>query len=237
MATAGCLFSGIGGLDHGLERAGWTVIWQSEVKPAACRVLERHWPYVPNLGDITKIDWSTVVRPTLLCGGFPCHDLSHAHTNGKRKGLDGPKSGLWRYFRDAIEALEPRWVLIENVETWRHWVPDVRADLARLGYASVPLELSAGSFGAPHRRPRIFVVAHANGVSEPLLAINEEVGKLRPLSGRDSRDWRDAPPRPVPLDDGVSAWVDNDLYGNAVVPAVAEWLGRLMLDAHQEEAA
>lgn len=83
IGTVGSLFSGIGGIDLGLERAGWTVIWQSEIKPTAIPVLARHWPDVPNLGDVTTIDWSTVVRPTLLCGGFPCQDLSHAHTNGK----------------------------------------------------------------------------------------------------------------------------------------------------------
>lgn len=233
--TCGSLFSGIGGLDLGLERAGMSVIWQSEIKPHAAAVLARHWPNVPNLGDIRTVEWSTVERPTVLCGGFPCQDLSHAHTasaNGARAGLDGPASGLWRYFAQAVEQLEPEWVIVENVETWRSWVPDVRADLARHGYASVPIQLSAGSFGAPHIRPRCFVVAHANGDSEPLLAIYEEVAALRPVSRRDSRDWRNAPSRHLLLDDGLPDRVgQNDAYGNAVVPPVAEWLGRQIIAA------
>ena len=232
----GSLFSGIGGIDLGLERAGWSCAWQSEIKPLAVATLEQHWPYVPKLGDITTIDWSTVEPVDLICGGFPCQDLSHAHTStsgGARAGLDGPASSLWSYFAEAVGALEPTWVLIENVDTWASWVPTVRADLARHGYASLPLELSAGSFGAPHRRPRCFVVAHADGISEPLFAIDAEMGKLRPISGCDSRDWRNGPPRSVRVDDGLPARMGrNDLYGNAVVPAVAEWLGRQIMGQH-----
>ena len=243
--TVGGFFSGIAGLEKGLEDAGWKIEWFSEIKPSACAVLEHHWPGVPNIGDITKIEneWSAIPRVDLICGGFPCQDLSHAHTNGTRKGLDGPRSSLWNYYRDGIEALEPEWVIVENVDTWRSWVPTVRADLSRLGYASLPLALSAGSFGAPHRRERHFVVAHANGVSEPLLAIHEEVGKLRPIPRSDSGYWRDAPSRAVLLDDGVPAtlgrWEANDLYGNAVVPRVAQWLGEQIMaqiDAHKEAA-
>lgn len=93
--TCGVLFSGIGGDTLGLERAGWTVKWQSEIKPHAVTVLANHWPNVPNLGDVTTIDWSTVESVDLICGGFPCQDLSHAHTSsvgGARAGLDGPAS-------------------------------------------------------------------------------------------------------------------------------------------------
>jgi len=230
--TVGGLFSGIGGLELGLERSGMTVRWHAEVKPLAVQVLAKHWPEVPNLGDITAIDWSNVEHVDLLCGGFPCQDLSHAHTNGLRAGLRGPKSSLWSYYAGAVAALRPTWVVVENVDTWRHWVPTVRTDLAGLGYASVPLELSAGSFGAPHRRPRHFVVAHSDGHSEPLLAIHAEVEQLCPVPRSDSRDWRHSPSRAVLLDDGVSDRMgQNDLYGNAVVPAVAEWLGNTILSA------
>lgn len=81
--TVGSLFSGIGGLDLGLERAGMRVIWQSEIDPYACRVLNKHWPDVPNIGDITQVDWSQVVRPDVICGGYPCQPFS---TAGKRQG-------------------------------------------------------------------------------------------------------------------------------------------------------
>lgn len=232
------LFTGIGGLDLGLERAGFKLLWQSEIKPHAVAVIKQHWPHVPNLGDITTINWSTVETPTLLHGGFPCQDISTAHTANPREALAGKQSGLWSYYRDAVEALEPPWVLVENVNAWRHWVPQVRADLSRIGYASMPMELSAGSFGAPHRRPRCFVVAHANGHGEPLLAIHEEVAQLQAVSGRDSRYWQGSASRVVLLDDGLpSRMVQDDLYGNAVVPAVAEWLGgQIMAQIAAEQA-
>lgn len=108
----GSLFSGIGGLDLGLERAGMRVIWQSEIDPYASRVLAKHWPGVPNLGDVTAIDWSTVERPDLICGGFPCQDISLA---GQRVGFGGARSGLWSEFVRAIDGLRPPLALIENV--------------------------------------------------------------------------------------------------------------------------
>src|SRR5438132_8594765 len=74
--TLGSMFSGIGGLDLGRERAGMTVVWQAENEPYCSAVLAKHWPAVPNLGDVTTIDWSTVERPRVLAGGFPCQPVS-----------------------------------------------------------------------------------------------------------------------------------------------------------------
>jgi DNA (cytosine-5)-methyltransferase 1 len=109
----GSLFSGAGGLDMAVEQVfGGTTVWQSELAPAACKVLEHRWG-VPNLGDITKVDWNAVEPVEVLCGGFPCQDVSSA---GFRAGLkDGTRSGLWSMFADAIEALRPQFVVIENV--------------------------------------------------------------------------------------------------------------------------
>lgn len=94
MLTIGSLFSGIGGLELGLERTGgFRTIWQSEIDPYASAVLQKHWKGVPNLGDIIKIDWTKVERPDVLCGGFPCQDISIA---GSQKGLSGePKITVW----------------------------------------------------------------------------------------------------------------------------------------------
>src|SRR5690606_23510970 len=102
----GSLFSGIGGLDLGLERAGMDVSWQSEIDPFACRVLDHHWPEVPNYGDITTIDPDTLGPVDVLTGGFPCQDVSVA---GRRAGLAGERSGLWFEFARIIGATKPKW--------------------------------------------------------------------------------------------------------------------------------
>lgn len=110
----GSLFSGAGGLDMAVEAVfGGHVIWHSEIDPAASKVLAHYWPDVPNLGDISKVDWATVPPVDVLCGGFPCQDVSAA---GKRAGIkDGTRSGLWSVFAEAIDQLRPQFVVIENV--------------------------------------------------------------------------------------------------------------------------
>ncbi len=231
-ATFGSLFTGIGGIDLGLEEAGWSCRWQSEIDPYACRVLAKQYPHLPNLGDITTIDWSTVERVDLLCGGFPCQDISSARTRNARRGLDGHKSGLWSAFAAAVGVLGPTWVVVENSPEWHRWVPDVRRDLHWLGYASLSLLLSAGSFGAPHKRPRGVVVAHADSQGEPLRAIHAEVARLPQVPGRGRADlWSTAPPV-VGVGDGIPSRMDRlRCLGNAASPPVFEWLGRRIKEA------
>lgn len=91
--TVGDLFSGIGGFSIGLERAGMTTKWFAEIDPYASAVLHKHWPGVPNHGDLRSVRWTDAEPVDLLCGGFPCQDVSNA---GKRAGLEGERSGLWR---------------------------------------------------------------------------------------------------------------------------------------------
>ena len=159
--TVGSLFTGIGGLDLGLERAGMRIVWQSEIDPYASRVLAKHWPTVPNLGDVTAVDWSTVDRPDLVCGGFPCQPFS---TAGSRKGADDPRH-LWPHFATCLRLVRPRWALLENVPgILTLGFGEVAADLAALGYDLEWECIPAAAVGAPHLRYRIFVVAHAGRV-------------------------------------------------------------------------
>ena len=114
MPTVGSLFSGVGGLDLGLERAGWDVRWQVEIDDYRRQTLARHWPDVQRHGDITAVDAADLERVDLVCGGFPCQDLSVA---GKRSGLAGERSGLfWEIVRIlGASHVRPRWLLLENV--------------------------------------------------------------------------------------------------------------------------
>lgn len=110
----GSLFSGYGGLDLAVEQHfDAETIWFSEINEPVARVFSDHWPAVPNLGDITAINWTTVPQVDIICGGFPCQDVS---TVGKQAQLaPGTRSGLWANLATAIEALQPDWVVIENV--------------------------------------------------------------------------------------------------------------------------
>lgn len=161
MITVGSLFSGIGGIELGLERTGgFKTIWQCEVDDYASAVLRKHWPGIPNYRDITKVDWTKVEKPDLVCGGFPCQDISVA---GKKAGITGTRSGLWKEFARTIEITTPKWVVIENVPALvTRGLGTVLADLQRIGYQPFrPLLIEAASVGAPHKRERIFIVGHS----------------------------------------------------------------------------
>ena len=157
--TVGSLFSGIGGLDLGLERAGMQVIWQSEIEPYACKVLKKHWPEVVNHGDIKQINWEEVERPNVICGGYPCQPFS---TAGKRRGEEDPRH-LWPWVREAISRLRPDYAILENVRGHLSMGGlSVIGELAAIGYDAEWRVVSAASVGANHRRDRIIIVAYPN---------------------------------------------------------------------------
>jgi len=230
MLTVGSMFSGIGGLDLGLERAGMTIVWQAENDPYCCRVLARHWPTVSNLGDVTRIDWSTVERPNVVAAGFPCQDASDA---GRLAGIEGEQTGLWAEVARCIRHLRPRWVVLENVTgLLARGFGRVVGDLAALGYDTEWDCVPAAAVGAPHLRARIFVLAHPRGLGgeadDPLQA-----GWPQP----ELRAAWDTEPSMARVADGVSRRLvgvvhqQNRAIGNAVVPQVAEHIGRLILEA------
>jgi DNA-cytosine methyltransferase len=157
--TVGSLFSGVGCLDAGLVRTGgFEIIWHCENNDYASAVLGHHFPGLPNFGDISKVDWESVPKPDVLCGGFPCTDVS---ISGKGKGIKvGTRSGLWLEYAKAINVLRPKYVIVENVPMLiRRGINIVLADLSSAGYDAVWTDLRASDFGALHRRERIFIVA------------------------------------------------------------------------------
>ena len=110
----GSMFSGYGGLDLAIESVfGAHTVWQAEWEDAPSQVLARHWPGVPNLRDVTAVDWASVEPVDIIAGGFPCQDVSLA---GRRAGMtEGTRSNLWGAMRTAIETIKPTYVVAENV--------------------------------------------------------------------------------------------------------------------------
>jgi len=156
--TIGSLFSGIGGLELGLERAGLgPVLWQVETDPFCRRVLARHWPHAERFENVEDVGAHNLARVDLICGGFPCTDISLA---GKGRGLAGPRSGLFFELARIVGDLRPRFVVLENVSAILvRGMGDVLGTLSALGYDAWWDCIPAAGVGAPHRRDRIFVVA------------------------------------------------------------------------------
>ncbi|MFI7469960.1 DNA cytosine methyltransferase [Nonomuraea sp. NPDC049646] len=161
LLTAASMCSGYGGLDLAVAAVLDTrLLWVADNDDAAARVLAHRFPEVPNLGDLTGIDWGTVPAPDVLTAGFPCQDLSYA---GRGAGIrEGTRSGLWHTIADAIATLRPRLLVLENVRaivTRRPGLDVVLADLARLGFDADWTCLRASDVGAAHERERWFCLA------------------------------------------------------------------------------
>jgi DNA (cytosine-5)-methyltransferase 1 len=154
------IFSGIGGFSLGLERAGMQTIAFCEIDPFCRRVLAKHWPDVPCFDDVRKLNGNTVGPVDVICGGFPCQDISAA---GPRIGIDGERSGLWREYARLIDELRPRWVIVENVDGLAiRGLARVLGDLAEIGYDAEWHCIPAAAIGADHWRDRLWIVAYPN---------------------------------------------------------------------------
>jgi len=222
--TVGSLFSGIGGLDLGLERAGFRVAWQSEIDVHASRILANRFDCVPNIGDVRTVDWMTVERVDVIAGGYPCPAFSQA-ARGRNVADD-----LWPYMRTAVAALRPRFVLIENVAAHLgRGFPAVLADLDALGFDAEWSVVTACSVGAAHTRRRLFAVAYPHGSREPVFPVDGQMAGVPPLTGDRGR-WGIPTADDARADDGIPHRLERArALGNAVVPQVAEWIGRTLL--------
>lgn len=208
----GSLFTGYGGLDMGVRSViGGRVAWTSDIDPGACKIIARHHADVPNLGDISSVDFTSVERVDILTGGFPCQDLSVA---GRQAGLGGARSGLWSHMLRAADTIRPRLVVAENVrgilsaradsdvepcpwcmgdtnnEPHLRALGAVLADLAGIGYDARWYGLRASDVGAPHQRFRVFIFAHP--------ADSDGLGPIRPRTSRGRGDGLEDSGRPVP---------------------------------------
>lgn len=243
------LFSGIGGLSLGLERAGMRAVAFCEREPYAARVLRHRWPGVPVYDDVCtltadRLAADGVPPPSVIAGGFPCQDISFA---GSGAGLAGERSGLWREFARLIGELRPSYVLVENVAALLdRGIGDVLGDLARIGYDAEWSVVSACSMGAPHVRRRVFIVAYPDSIYGRPRVWNPAAQPDGPLQAFDSFEgaragWRTRLANPSALyrdADGLPFGMErNRGIGNAVVPDVAEAIGRAILKAEAQRVA
>ena len=234
--TFGSLFAGIGGFDLGFEWAGMECKWQVEIDDYATRVLAKHWPGVHRERDIRQCGIHNLQRVDVICGGFPCQDISYA---GRGAGLAGERSGLFFEAVRLVRQLRPRAVVLENVAAlYTRGLDVVLGTLAGIGYGCEWHCIPAASVGAPHLRKRVFIVAYATqcGCTErPGLRCNRE----------SSGWWQSA--RSSEITEGEFQWLPEPAVGrvahgipsrvdrlrglgNAVVPQVAEVVGRLVLE-------
>lgn len=232
--TLGSLFAGIGGFDLGFERAGFDTVWQVEIDDYCRSVLERHFPRAERFGDIRECGAHNLKPVDVICGGFPCQDISVA---GKGAGInEGTRSGLWIEYSRIIRELRPRFVLVENVSALLdRGISRVLGDLAESGYDAEWQSLQAADFGLPHYRDRVWILAYptksrqATVFAETSLAIKE--------SARENRQRF----QPCRTRSGGTRWIPNDVVctvnhgisfhldgiaagGNAVVPVIAQWI-------------
>lgn len=285
----GSLFSGIGGLEAGLSRAipDAQTVWQVEQDEYARAVLAKHWPDTRRFEDVREVGAHNLERVDLICGGFPCQDISVA---GRGAGIDGERSGLWSEFARIIGELVPRFVIVENSPALNsRGMGRVLGDLAALGYDAIWDCIPAAAIGAPHRRDRVFIVAYSNRVRvqfdrEPRQLFREAAQTERKRSIRkhtacgscenctrwcdscgelwcqrclqhraicgcqwgNDAETIDCAAEPIGqwtfepgirrVADGVPHRMDRlRCLGNAVVPQVAEVVGRVVVELEQEQ--
>lgn len=234
MPTFGSLFAGIGGMDLGLERAGWECRWQVEIDEFCRSVLTKHWPDVTRYGDIREVH--DLAPVDLVCGGFPCQPVSKG---GKRSGREDAR-WLWPEYARIVRLLRPRFVVVENspgLLTVNRGLAfnEVLSDLATLGYDTEWDCLPAKAFGSEHQRDRLFAVAHVNGDGPVRLALQAyPVERGEPTQPAiDASDWWTSEPAVGRVVHGIPSKLDEarvGALGNAVVPQVAEWIGRRLME-------
>jgi DNA (cytosine-5)-methyltransferase 1 len=233
--TMGSLFAGIGGFDLGFERAGFKTVWQVEIDPYCQKVLAKNFPEAKRFGDIRECGKHNLEPVDVICGGFPCQDISNA---GKRAGINGERSGLWSEMHRTIGELRPRFAVVENVAALLgRGMGRVLGDLAEIGYDAEWEVVSAADVGAPHIRERLWIVAYPNGErfqgGEFWLSQNSRARDFY-TSILPSLPFRKSPPEdylPKPFvigsDDGIPDRAHRIRgLGNAVVPQIPELIAR-----------
>ena len=231
------LFSGIGGFSLGLERAGMQTVAFCEIEPYPRAVLRKHWPNVPCYDDIRTLTADRLradgIVSDVICGGFPCQDISVA---GGGAGInEDTRSGLWSEYARLVGEIRPKFIIVENVSALLgRGLDRVLRDLAQIGYDAEWHCIPASALGAPHRRDRIWIVAHPGSTGLE--------GQWN-VSGRIEQELRDACDNrgwlPEPNVGRVANGVPSRSHrlkclGNAVVPQIPEIIGRAIMSVHNQ---
>jgi DNA (cytosine-5)-methyltransferase 1 len=189
----GSLCTGYGGLDiAALAVFGGTLAWCADNDKHVSTILAARYPDVPNLGDVTALDWAEVPTVDILCAGFPCQDISFS---GRGAGIEkGVRSGIWKNIVAGIRELRPEIIVVENVAAIRsRGLGRVLGDVAEIGYNASWTSLRASEIGAAHRRERVFILAYQPGTeADAVLAAAHARGERwqrRTASSQTTRRW------------------------------------------------
>lgn len=213
------LFSGIGGFSLGLERTGgFETVAFCEIEDYPRRVLAKHWPGVPCHDDIRTLDVESG-SADVVCGGFPCQDISHA---GKRAGASGARSGLFRELVRTVRVVRPRYTILENVADLVHrGMGDVCGELAESGLRIEWDCVQAADVGAPHERDRIWIVAYPDTWQQPTGAFPS----FRRRSGGSQEGSKIGPDADADrIREQQPGWPFEEIWRRAV-HGYSEWMG------------
>lgn len=243
------LFSGIGGFSLGLERTGgFETVAFCEIDPFCQKVLRKHWPDVPIFEDVRELTGEQVGPIDVICGGFPCQDLSQS---GRQAGIEGERSGLYREMLRLIGECQPAWAIFENVSNLLsgengRWFSVFLNDLAGCGYDAQWHDIPASAVGAVHHRDRVWIIAYPtkklrDGAGKIYNSITRQIAESRtPRSAmallakaKSIQITANEPDHRVL--DGISEESHAlGALGNAVVPQIPELLGHAILEARHD---
>lgn len=255
------LFSGIGGFSLGLHRAGpFNTVAMCDNNPDRRADLNRLFPGVKVYDDVVtcsaaRLAADGISRIDVICGGFPCQDISVAKPNAK--GLAGARSGLWFEYARLIEEIRPRLVIVENSPRLRHLgLGAILRFFASLGYSCWWDGIPARAVGAYHQRDRLFIVAHSDGarlafwqgfrrhLGEELATIKRNIDGARERGADQPGMGGTVYDVPATLDrSGKISKRDRAIWksrihglGNAVVPPILEAIGRSIISVDKDSA-
>lgn len=242
------LFSGIGGFDLAAEWCGMQNIASVENNPFCRRVLSTRFPYTSHYADIRNFPAEKYAsKIDIITGGFPCQPFSQA---GKRKGTNDDRH-IWPEMLRVIREVQPSWVIAENVRgllTIEGGLvfEQVCTDLEGEGYEVQSFIVPAVAVNAPHRRDRVWIIAHSpDSRTQNMRCWEDSPTKVDPRNKQWDRDWSEVAAELCSVDDGLPAELGKfklpksrhkaeqiKSYGNAIVPQIAYHIFVAILKIH-----